>query len=243
MNPPARLLAGLAALLGLVLVLEWALPSQPSPAQAVPLARFQSAGRAAVLPTRRTANWAEAILARPVFSISRRPPRIAAGGPASAGPGQARLAGIMITRTGRRAIFAPEGGGHALVLAEGGSINQSTIRRILPDRVVLVSGAVLQPAYDRNRPAATTAFQPPVTPFNPNFPPFPNPGGQFANPGLLTPGVPPPGFQPPGFQPPGFPQQAFQPAGVPVPQPNGEDGVPPTPQQAFHGGLIPQRRE
>ena len=156
MTAPARLATGLAVLLAAILGLEWVLPGQPSPAAAVPLAHLQAAGRAAALPARKTSVWAEATLARPVVSISRRPPKVTAAGVALAAPGQARLAGIMITRYGRQAIFAPEGGGRALVLAEGGAVNQTTIRSILPDRVVLVSGAVLHPAYDRNRPAAST---------------------------------------------------------------------------------------
>ena len=230
MTRPRRLLAGLAAALGLVLAGEWLLPGRPMPAGAVPLARLHAAGRAAALPARKTTAWAEAILARPVFSISRRPPKAVAAGLAQAAPGQARLAGIMITRSGRWAIFAPEGGGHALVLAEGGAVNQTSIRSILPDRVVLASGAVLRPAYDRNRPtAATTPFQPPIAPFSPGFPAFPNTPGQFNN----------PNFPQPGFQPP-----AFQQAGVPAQQ-AGEDGVQPVPVPVppFRGGLIPQRRQ
>ena len=231
MNTPARLLAGLAALLALVLALEWLLPNQYAPAATVPLARLHATGRTAALPARRTTVWAQAVLARPVFSISRRPPKIAASGPTAAGPGQARLAGIMITRYGRRAIFAPEAGGHALVLSEGGAVNQTTIRSILPDRVVLVSGAVLHPAYDRNKPPAPAPFQPPIAPFTPGFPTFPNAAGQFSNPNFPVSGIPQPGFAAPGFQPGGA-------------QANGEDGVQPVPPpQPFRGGLIPQRRQ
>jgi hypothetical protein len=124
----------------------------------------------------------------------------------------------MITRAGRRAIFAPEGGGKQLVLAEGASVNQTTISSIQPDRVVLAGGAVLRPTYDRNRPQTVPLFQP----ITPNFQP---------------------GFPQPGFPQPGFAQPGFQPA-APMASAGAEDGVqPPPPPQPFRGPMIPQRRE
>ena len=230
--PAARLLVGLAALLAVLLGLEWALPEQAAPAGVVPLARLRTAAPAAALPARQTAAWSGAVLARPVFSISRRPPRVTVRNPGEAAVGQARLSGIMITRSGRRAIFAPEGGGHALVLAEGASVNQTTIRSILPDRVVLAGGTVLRPSYDRNRSIVPTTpvFQPATPGFAPVFPNanFPGSGGVFGTPNLIA-----PNFQPP-----------VQPRVIP-PEPGDNDDVVQRPvvPPIFRGAPIPPRRE
>ena len=241
---PARLLTGLLAVLALLLAVEWLLPDAPPPPSSVPLSHLRGSTRAASLPARETAVWGETILARPVFSISRRPPKIAAKGSSETPAGQSRLAGIMITRSGRRAIFAPEGGGKQMVLAEGSMVNQSTIRSILPDRVVLAGGAVLRPTYDRNRAASlitTPPFQPPTTFQPPSFQPpgFQQNGPNFQPtvPGLFGTGNPLPG----GLPQPGGPQ------GIPVPhESDGDDAAPqrpPIPPAMFRGTIIPQRRE
>jgi hypothetical protein len=192
-----RLTSGVLAALALVLALEWLLPGSGS--LALPAVRVAGPARQVPPPARRTGAWADLVLARPVFSISRRPPRVASGPTADAVAGQARLAGIMVSQLRRLAIFAPDGGGKPLVLAEGASVNDSTIKDILPDRVILASGAVLTPAYDHNRvvpPPALPFFQPPFQ--NPAFanPGFnqgqPYPAGQNGQPaGNQMPGVPP----------------------------------------------------
>ncbi len=211
------MLGGLAFLL----VLEWAWPAGSAPGVGMsPTYLAVKHGHAPALAARDTSTWVSAILARPLFSVSRRPPANVSHGAGVVAAGQARLAGIMITRGGRRAIFAPDGGGKQLVLPEGAAVNDSTIRRILPDRVMLASGAVLLPTYDRNR-ASTGA---------PSFQPF--------NPNLGNPGFPNPGFNPaiPG----GFPNQGFQnPAQLPQ---AGEDGQSPQTSLMLRGNMIPQRR-
>ena len=216
--PTSRLMAGVLAVLALVLALEWLLPDAAPPA--VSPARVRAAATAPVLAARQTGTWVAAVLARPVFSISRRPPKVVAGAREQVA-GEARLAGIMITRAGRRAIFAPEGGGKTLVLGEGASVNQSIVRSILADRVVLASGAVLHPTYDRNR-VPSAPFQPMQSAFQPGF----------ANPNFPgNPGFPPqPGAAPPNFQ-------------LLSPPQTGEDGLPTPPPPVFRGAPIPQRRE
>jgi hypothetical protein len=138
----SRLWGGASAVLLLILIVEWAWPI-PSLAPGPP-APLPSLAARAVLPARQTAGWVSLILARPLFTINRRPAKSAAG-PAAAAAGDARLCGIMISATLRRAIFAPEGGGKPLVLGEGASVNDSVIARILPDRVIMASGTVLLP--------------------------------------------------------------------------------------------------
>ncbi len=218
-----RVLWGTLGVLALLLVLEWTWPAGNAAGGTVSPARVAVQAHAPALASRDTSAWVSAVLARPLFSVTRRPPRIVSRGVGAVAVGQARLAGIMITRSGRRAIFAPEGGGRQLVLPEGAAVNDSTIRRILPDRVTLASGAVLLPSYDRNRVnTGTPAFQP----FTPGFP---NPG--FANPGfnpVMPGGFPPnPALQNPTVQPPGE-----------------ETGQPPAQGPLLlRSNLIPQRRE
>jgi hypothetical protein len=221
LDEPRVIWGGLGALV-FILLLEWVWPA-PSPPpitihkpRVIDHAEPQEAARD-------TSGWADTILGRPLFSVSRRPPRAPSSSGSQTAVGQARLSGIMISAAGKRAFFAPEGGGKPLVLAEGASVNDSTIRRIQPDRVILASGAILQPTYDRNRsPSITPTFQP----------------------GLPNPGFSAPGFQNPGFPNPNFPNPAFQNPGIPQPPPGGEDGnagnqPPPFPRNP----MIPQRRD
>jgi hypothetical protein len=221
----ARTLAGIIAALLLILCIEW-LPSGEPPLPAITppkLAAGSHAGQRAA--TRDTDTWVTAILSRPLFSIGRRPPKIAAPRSAGTQEGIPRLSGIMIATGFKRAIFAPEGGGKPLVLREGEPLADTAIRDIQPGQVILASGEVLHPAYDKNRV----------------------PGSQpYVAPGLPTPGVMNPSFAP-GFQPPGFQSPNFQPPNFQPPnfqQPANADGTEPPPSPPpFRGVMMPQRRE
>jgi hypothetical protein len=204
------------AVLALVVLLEWTWPGGAEVAAPVAALRLAHGSPKTPLAERAANAWAATILARPLFSASRRPPHVAAGTPDEAAPDEARLAGIMISRFGRRAIFAPSGGGKPLVLGEGAEVNESTIRSIEPDQVVLASGTVLRPAFDKNR--VPTAFTPPFQPPIPNMPNGPQPN--FAFPRI------------PQFQPPQADQS--QPGALP-----GQPGAVPN----FRGPMIPNRRE
>jgi hypothetical protein len=223
-----RLLVLLLGAASLVLLLEWVWPegAVEGPGRLGGWHPGQSAPKAGLQP-RAVADWATSVLARPLFSVSRRPPHVEASAGPSAAPDQARLAGILIGRFGKQAIFAPEGGGKPLVLGEGAPINESVIRSIEPSQVVLASGAVLTPSFDKNRT--------PSAPFIPGFQPAP------------------PGFQPNfpnGMMPqPGFPMQRSV---MPQPQADGGDGTTPPglpvpgiaqPVPVFRGPMTPQRRE
>jgi hypothetical protein len=222
---PVRLLSGALVVMMLILLLEWA---QPSGGAAAPMAalRLMHDSPKMKLAERAASRWATVILARPLFSASRRPPHVAAGARDEAAPDEARLSGILIGGFGRRAIFAPSGGGKPLVLGEGAAVNESTIRSIQPDQVVLASGIVLRPAFDKNR--VPTAFTPP---FQPPMPSFPNAGfGNGAGPQ-------------PNFAFPRVPQlpQLAQPEAEPA-QPGAAEGQN-VPAPAFRGPFIPNRRD
>jgi hypothetical protein len=210
---PLHSFAAAAAALLAIIVAEW-LPSAdaPPPRPAV-LAPHQAARDAAATPDapeRDVGGWADTIVARPLFTIGRRPPRAKGGASNVAAADLPRLSGIMITPSGRRAIFMPEGG-KPLVLAEGATLQDGTIRSIAADSVTVQStrgDLVLRPSFDRNRvpsPILPTApmFQPGGG-FNPNIPnPAFNPGvpqatntGDDADDATPAQPVPPPGQSP-----------------------------------------------
>jgi hypothetical protein len=223
---------GAAAALLLVLVWEW-LPAAdsvlPPPPQIIHVRGRAVAETDSV--AKDTQAWANAITRRPLFNIGRKPAKLATGHGPVALTGLPRLSGIMITRAGRRAIFMPEGG-KALTLAEGATLDDYTIRRILADQVVL-NGAkgdmVLRPAYDAARGGGMTITN----------------GEMPAQPGPQTGGFPVPPFTP-GFRPPGMPMPQ------PPPQPNSDDDdnsdapsppqVQPQPFPGFRGPFIPRGR-
>jgi hypothetical protein len=218
---PGRLMAGGVAALALILLLEWVWPGGGNAMAPESVLRLAQGSPKAPLIERAANQWAAIVLARPLLSASRRPPRVAAGPRGDTAPDEARLAGIMIGRFGRRAIFAPAGGGKPLVLAEGEPVNDSTIRSIQPDQVVLASGTVLRPEFDKNRVA--TAFTPS----------FQTPGPNISN-GFVNGAAPQPNFA--------FPRMPFQPP-QPVPgQPGATYGQPAT-VPIFRGPMNPNRRE
>ena len=232
---------GLAAALLLVLVAEW-MPASDTPVVA-PAQPLHLNGHTAEPDSaaKDTQAWAHAITQRPLFSIGRRPPKVVAGHSPVASGGLPRLAGIMITQGGRRAIFMPEGG-TPLTLAEGAALDDWTIRRILADQVIL-NGAkgdmVLRPTYDTSHGG----------------------GISIAGEGVPQPNAPQPGFpQPPftpGFRPPGMPGPGMPAMGMPQPQvppqanPDDDNGDAPSPPVApaqpqpfagFRGPFIPRGR-
>jgi hypothetical protein len=192
---------GLCGLLACVTVAEWL----PGAARTVPV----PVARTSHTPTQSapaddlpdTDELADAVIARPIFTIGRRPPKVVPADHQAGGASLPRLAGIMITPGGRRAIFMPEGT-KPLVLAEGATVGDHTINRIAKDRVYLSGNTVLTPTLDKQRSTQGAATG--TSPFVP--------GEQ-------------PGFARPPFQP-GFPGQ-IQTTPPPEDNPDNTDGGPP----------------
>ena len=104
-------------------------------------------------------RWEAAILARPLFNPDRRPSAQALAGSGEAA-GLPRLSGIMITPTGRHAIFASTTGGKPDVVAEGGSVGGYLVEAISPGEVMLAGSDgkhSLHPTFDNIRPVGRIA--------------------------------------------------------------------------------------
>ena len=127
--------------------------ARPRPPQVTPLPRVARAEPSAAGLEAWAAAKVAAILRRPLFRPNRRPAsaavlEAAAGDPP---PGEAlpRLAGIVVTGSARRAIFAGEDG-KAVVATESGRLGALRVVRIAADRVTVAgpSGTfVLRPRW------------------------------------------------------------------------------------------------
>lgn len=122
---------------------------------------------AAPPPPRRAATGEDAglqaaVLARPLFSPSRRPLAEGAIAPptgqtepeSAAAP---RLAGIVVSAASRTAIFVRPEDGRSVTLSEGGRIGEETVLRIEPGQVTLEGPAGRRVA----RTSIDTAAPPP----------------------------------------------------------------------------------
>ena len=135
MTWPGRTLLLLAAVLAAVLGIEAtgsdpALPPVPSPVLALPS-----------LPQRAPKGVAAAqvgtVLARPLFSSSRRPDAPTPAVPADAQP-EPRLVGTLVGPFGRRALLVSSDGHSLPAAGEAGRVGAWTLERIVPGSVTLV---------------------------------------------------------------------------------------------------------
>lgn len=164
---------------GAVLLFEIKTPDRPPVVPSAAVEHIDPPPALHQLPIADAAPPIAAILARPLFSPTRRPPQSKAGGAADdSGLADSRLAGIIIEPGHRFAIFAPEGA-KLLTVTEGETVSGWRIESITP-RDVSLSGPegtrTLQPKFDPNlapppapTPAAPTPPPGPVFPGAPNF--------------------------------------------------------------------------
>ncbi|MBV9378981.1 MAG: hypothetical protein JO320_28685 [Alphaproteobacteria bacterium] len=106
----------------------------------------------------------EAVLARPLFNTSRRPPDMPAGNlTADLGLERLRLAGI-ITAPGRRMAIFADTDGKPLTLAEGQSVKGWQIESIRPRRVSLrAAGGIMNLQPQSSSTSADSAAPPRLT--------------------------------------------------------------------------------
>jgi len=147
----ARGLPGVAAGLAVLLAAELLLPGQSAPtlsaAPTIPAATADNASDALV------SGWGDTILARPLFSPSRRPDDQAS---ATASQTLPRLSAIIVIGATRSAIFAAPGQ-KPINVSEGGAIDGYRVMSIAPNRVDLLGagGALaLHPQFVTPAPAA-----------------------------------------------------------------------------------------
>jgi general secretion pathway protein N len=200
------LLVGGSLLFGAILIMELAPAGAGDPVIAE-AARSDAASPITRAQNPRPEELVTTILARPLFSSSRRPPQDAPSGAADSDLTDARLTGIVTTPRHRMAIFAVSGD-KPLKVAEGDAVSGWRVESITP-REVSLSGPTgtktLQPKLDPN-------LAPP-----PGQPPVGQPGGRVptpptaGRPRLPTPGAAPGIAQPPPgapVAPPGIPARA-----------------------------------
>jgi hypothetical protein len=133
--------------------------------------------------------WSDTILARPLFSPSRRPPAAGAAAAGAPPPALPRLAGILMDGGRRSVIFASQGERRPVVVSEGAGLDGFRVELIEAGRVTVVGPGgrqVLRPSFDPNPPppVAVPAQAPPGQPGPPGLP------GLQASPGVT--GLPTP---------------------------------------------------
>jgi hypothetical protein len=150
---------------------------------ATPAAETEAATAGATLPAESPSSAVRAgpglqldamvaeILARPLFSSTRRPPPRSDGPAADTGLSDTRLTGIVTEPGHRFAIFAPSGA-KPLVVSEGETISGWRVENITPREVSLTGPEgtkTLQPKIDPNLipPPPPAGAAPPVVPIRP----------------------------------------------------------------------------
>lgn len=160
--------AALAAALALAGTIAWeCLDTPPADAPLPPLRpAAEMPGSHPEAPEARQERMgaqAAAVLARPLFSRTRRPPQEAEAGAAPDKPPPLRLTGTLVSQAGRQAIFAPATGGKALAAGVGSRVGVFTVAAIAAGEVTVLDpdgGAqVLRPRAD---PAVRAAAAPAV---------------------------------------------------------------------------------
>jgi hypothetical protein len=167
------LLAG-CVIFGTILFFEIKGPDRMAIAPSTPAEQPDPLPTLHQLPNVPAAPPIAAILARPLFSPSRRPPQSKLGNAADdSGLADSRLAGIVIEPGRRFAIFAPQGA-KFLTVTEGETVSGWRVDSISP-REVSLSGPdgtrILQPKFDPNLapPSDETTTPTPVFGVPPNL--------------------------------------------------------------------------
>lgn len=186
-----------SAALGVFVVAELARPPALADLARTAAGRPLPASPAAALRDdgQRRSEEVAMILARPVFSPTRRPKTDAAAPAEAAAPitSLPRMTAILVNGKLRSAIF--DGAGKPTVLGEGGHLGPFTIQSIEPQQVTIVGPdgkRVVRTSFS-NAPPPAPAFPTAFTPTIPQGMPLPT------TPVILPPGIPtPPGPSNPG---------------------------------------------
>ena len=181
---PPLLLGVLCVALGGRVYDEWLELQEPVPIDAPPAATTAPAPAATDAPIAPpTSSSFAAILERPLFSPTRRPPAAApaaAPAPEAAAPAPPAqpidfsLAGIVISDGSRVALVQMQGDGHVVQVAEGGEVDGWKAVRIEPERAVFRRGDDEQElALDYVKPVPPGQVPPPLPQRTPQPPAAP----------------------------------------------------------------------
>jgi hypothetical protein len=158
-SAPIALVCVMATLSGLVYWEARPGARQNAPLRTPPRAAASPASNADRGPTDAALqSWSATILARPLFSPSRRPAigNVLAATPAAALP---RLSGVLVSASGKLAIFAGPAGKPA-ILQVGDRLGRFVVRAISDGEVTLDGPGgrqLLHPAFASDRPSQTGA--------------------------------------------------------------------------------------
>ncbi len=142
MNRPVLMALALNLVLGAAVAAEFAGrgAGEDGTTTATRVPAVPEPGRAPAPAVDHTREWVGTILARPLFYPERRPQTVAVSAAApAANPGLPRLAGILVTPSGARAIFAMPEGAKPVTVGPGAQVGPWTVQRI-DARAVTVAG-------------------------------------------------------------------------------------------------------
>jgi hypothetical protein len=114
------------------------------------------------VPGNQAAQHMAIILTRPLFGPSRRPDAVAAN---DAAAGLGRLTGVMVSPTGKSAIFAGPVGGKSVVVVEGARIGEYVVGSIDVGAVTIMGPEgqrVLHPVFDPSPPPPKPTIPGPI---------------------------------------------------------------------------------
>lgn len=176
MNGTVRLLTLVAVALGALIAAELFMPSgNDTDTAAVPAAQVAE-NAATQADSQSPADYAGAILARPLFRADRQPYATNDQDLSTAPVDLPRLAGILMSSDLKRAIFAPDGSDKPIVVSEGENVGSWRVQEIAPDSVTMTGPdgtRRIRPKFVAN---AVPATPPDATAPAPDPVPTPAPG-------------------------------------------------------------------
>lgn len=136
MNGTVSLLALVAVALTALIGIELFVSSGGDTESAAPQAA-QTAEAAPAAETQSPSEFADTILARPLFRADRHPYATNDQDVSTAPIDLPRLTGILLASDIKRAIFAPDGSEKPIVVSEGESVGSWRVQEIAPDSVTM----------------------------------------------------------------------------------------------------------
>jgi len=159
-NRTVRLFALIAAGLTLLIAVELFMPSGAPVEAAAPQDAAPAETDAAPQAGSGSSDFADAILARPLFKPDRQPYADGRAPISAPPPDLPRLTGILMSSDERHAIFEPDGANKPIVVGEGDNVGDWRVQEIAADSVTLVGpeGTTrLEPKFSATQAAATPA--------------------------------------------------------------------------------------